>query len=154
MHARENAFSHRGENCPGNTWERTNQSSGRGCCKISPMTSQCSYWRDVAIHSGVMTLCSEQQNYIKIGLFIANKGVGEKKSITSFRKGPGNPILVSMICDIHDSASLVVDCKSWTLGWDFPCHFRSVVIDSNSPALHEINTLLKNHIAPPMLSQC
>ena len=30
----------------------------------------------------------------------------------------GNPTLVSMICDIHDSASLVVDCKSWTLGWD------------------------------------
>ena len=26
--------------------------------------------------------------------------------------------LVSKICNIHDLASLVVDCKSWTLGWD------------------------------------
>ena len=25
---------------------------------------------------------------------------------------------VSKICNIHDSASLVVDCKSWTLGKD------------------------------------
>ena len=36
--------------------------------------------------------------------------------------------LVSMICNIHDSASLVLDCKSWTLGLDslVPC----LVIDS------------------------
>ena len=47
-----------------------------------------------------------------------NKDVGEKLSITTLRKWQGNFILVSMICDIHDSARPVVDCKSWTLGWD------------------------------------
>ena len=52
-------FSHHGQNCPENTWERTGQSSG-GWCKTAPMTSQRSYWRDVAIHSDVMTLCFEQ----------------------------------------------------------------------------------------------
>ena len=30
----------------------------------------------------------------------------------------GNPILVSKICNIHYSERLVVDCKSWTLGWE------------------------------------
>ena len=35
-------------------------------------------------------------------------------------KGVGEKInqLVSMIWSIHDSASLVVDCKSWPLWWD------------------------------------
>ena len=53
------AFSHRGQKCPENTWERTNVSSG-GRCKTASMTSQGSYWRDVAIGSSVMTLCFEQ----------------------------------------------------------------------------------------------
>ena len=52
-------------------------------------------------------------------LFLHILQVGEKQSITSLWEGLGNPILVSMICNINDSASLVVDCKSWTLGWDF-----------------------------------
>ena len=47
------------------------------------------------------------------------KGEIEKKSITALRKKQGNPIFVSIICNIHDSVSLVVDCKSWTLGLDF-----------------------------------
>ena len=44
--------------------------------------------------------------------------MGEKLSITTLWKGQGNPSLVSMICNILDSASLVVDCKSWRLGRD------------------------------------
>ena len=52
-------FSHRGQNCPENTLERTNVSSG-GWCKTASMTSRRGYWRDVAIGSGVMTLCFEQ----------------------------------------------------------------------------------------------
>ena len=51
-------FSHCGQNCPKNTWQKTNQSSG-GWCKRASMTSQCSYWRDIAIRSGVIT-CFEQ----------------------------------------------------------------------------------------------
>ena len=33
----------------------------RGWCETAPMTSQRSYWCDVAIHSDVMALCFEQQ---------------------------------------------------------------------------------------------
>ena len=40
------------------------------------------------------------------------------ESNTILREGLGNPILVSKICNIHDSASLVVDCNFWTIGWD------------------------------------
>ena len=55
------------QNCPENTWERKNQSS-EGWCKTASMTSQRSYWRDIAIPSGVMMLCFEQLNDIKIEL--------------------------------------------------------------------------------------
>ena len=35
---RDHFFSHRGQSCPENIWERTNHSSG-GWCKTAPMTS-------------------------------------------------------------------------------------------------------------------
>ena len=76
--------------------------------------------------SYVMALMPDR---IKVGV---RSGLIE--SITTLWKGQGNPIRVSMICNpqrglpsrgccksccnIHDWASLVVDCKSWTLGWD------------------------------------
>ena len=37
--------------------------------------------------------------------------------------------LVSKICNFHDSASLVVDCKSLTLGW-ISLSLYKVVVDS------------------------
>ena len=42
------------------------------------------------------------------------------------REGLGNPILLSKICNIHDSASLIVDCKSWM---GFPRPSLNVVLD-------------------------
>ena len=122
-------FSHRGQSCPENTWERTNQSSG-GWCKRAPMTSQRRYWRDVAIHSGVMTLCFEQLNDVKIGLFIEIKGVGEKLINHYTPEGT------------RESHPRVHDLRHPRLGkprrglqimdtrMGFPCPFRSVVIDS------------------------
>ena len=43
---------------------------------------------------------------------------------------------VSIICNIHDSASLIVDCKSWTLEWDSLVPSPNVVIDSISIILY------------------
>ena len=75
------------------------------------MMSRCGNWRDVAIGSGDMTLCL---NDVKIGLFKIKAWEKNNQSLNSWG-GQGNPIVGSMICDIHDPASLVVYCKSWTL---------------------------------------
>ena len=53
-------FYHCGQNCHQNTWEKTNQSSGGWCKRASVMSQHSYYWRVVAIHSGIMTLCFEQ----------------------------------------------------------------------------------------------
>ena len=47
--------------------------------------------------------------------------MGKRKIINHpLVQGQGNPTLVAKIYNVHDSASLVVDCKSSILGWDFP----------------------------------
>ena len=46
------------------------------------------------------------------------------------RKGQGNPIPVSMICNINDSASLVLEMQIMDTQVVFPCPFHNVVIDS------------------------
>ena len=43
----------------------------------------------------------------------------------------GKPTLASKICNVHDSASLVVDCKSLTPGW-ISLSLYKVVLDSIS----------------------
>ena len=56
--------------------------------------------------------------------------MGERKIINHpLVQGQGNPTLVSKICNVHDSASLVVDCKSLTLGW-ISLSLYKVVVDS------------------------
>ena len=56
--------------------------------------------------------------------------------------------LVSKVCYIHDSASLVVDCKSWTLGWD------SLVPPSmSSDSIILIGSILNNTSYAPYILQ-
>ena len=94
-HKIEFQFSHCGQNCHENTWERTNQSSG-GCCKTASMTSRrrllarrCHRQRphDLVLWTTKTTLKSDYLLKIKAW----------EKSNRSI---------------------LVVYCKSWTLGWD------------------------------------
>ena len=75
----ERFFSHCGQNCPENTWERTNQSSG-GWCKTTSMMSRRSYWREVAIDSGVMTLCFEQTKTTLKSTYLLNIKAWEKNN--------------------------------------------------------------------------
>ena len=70
----------------------------------SPMTSQ----------NGNVNQCKKVAFYIYFEHFLTRM----RKIITTLREGRGNLILVSKICNIQDSPSLVVDCKSWTLGWN------------------------------------
>ena len=52
----------------------------------------------------------------------------------NFAAGTGKSTLVSKICNIHYSASLVVDCKSLTLRW-ISLSLYKVVEDSYIPYL-------------------
>ena len=64
--------------------------------------------------------------------------------------GTGKSTLVSKICNFHDSASLVVDCKSLTLGWIF-LSLHKVVVDSYSLTLGW-DTIGWDNISPDVLS--
>ena len=57
---------------------------------------------------------------------------GRRKTINHDFTGTGKSSLESKICNFHDSASLLVDCKSLTLGW-ISLTLYKVVIDSYSP---------------------
>ena len=107
-------FSHCGQKCPENTWERTNVSSG--WCKTASMTSRRCYWRDVYHRQRRQEFVFWTSKPRKIINHYTPEGTRESK-----------------ICYIDDSASLVVDCKSWDTRMGFPCPFRSVVIESNNP---------------------
>ena len=54
------------------------------------------------------------------------KGVGQNNQ-PKLCTGTGKSTLVSKICNVHDSASLVVDCKSLTLLWISLSLFKFVV---------------------------
>ena len=55
---------------------------------------------------------------------------GNRKIINhNFVQGQGNPSSCQKIFNVHDSASLVVDCKSLTLGW-ISLSLYKVVVDS------------------------
>ena len=110
-------FSHRGHNCPQNTWKRQISLQGGGAREhLWRHSKAIGVTMPYAVTSWRYIL--NNKNSIKVRLFIENKGVGEKLSIVTLRKGQGNPILVSIICDINNSATLVLDCKSWTLRWN------------------------------------
>ena len=122
----EYIFSHCGPNCPENTWEKTNQSSG-GWCK----TSWHSYWRDVAIGSGVTTLCFEQLNRHLNRIMYWQKRRGRKIINHCTPEGtreshPGvhdlqHPWLGKPRCGFLQ----IMDNRM-----GFPCPFPSVVMDS------------------------
>ena len=65
--------------------------------------------------------------------FVMRIESGRRKIINhDFVAGTGKSTLVSKICNVHDEASLVVDCKSLTLGW-ISLSLHKVVVDSYSP---------------------
>ena len=70
-----------------------------------------------------------------MGLFIKNKRRGRKIINHHIRKGQGNPILVSMICNprrgLQSRGLQIMDTRM-----GFPCPFHSVVIDSINLGLH------------------
>ena len=72
---------------------------------------------------------------------------GQRKIINhGFFKGQGKSTLVSKICNLHDSASLVVDCKSLKLGWISLSLYKAVVDSYN---LIYIPSLLGQKMAMP-----
>ena len=73
-------------------------------------------WHDVAIGSGVMTLCFEQLKRHWNQTIYLKKRRGRKiiNHFTPERTRESHPRM-SMICDIHDSASLVIDWMNFLL---------------------------------------
>ena len=63
-----------------------------------------------------------------MGYFIENKGVGENYHYTA--EVIRNPILVSMICNIHNSAKPCHGLQINDTRMGFPCPFHGVLIDS------------------------
>ena len=55
--------------------------------------------------------------------------------------------LVSKICNVHGSASLVVDCKSLTLGWSSLSLYK-VVVDSYNPSETDVPHMFHISIVP------
>ena len=62
------------------------------------------------------------------------------KNLPRLCTGTGKSTLVSKICNVHNSASVVVDCKSLTLGWIFLSLYK-VLVDSYS-----LYTKVQSHI--------
>ena len=64
-------------------------------------------------------------------------------------QGQGNSTSCQKICNVHDSASLVVDCKSLTLGWISLSLYKVVVlIVSNYPVVDKTyNDVITNNYA-------
>ena len=102
----------------------------RGWCKTASMTSQRSYWHDIAIHSGVMTLCCEQLKrhknritYWEFGRKIINHYTPEGTRESHPRVHDlGHPRLGKS----HHGLQIM------DTGMGFPCSFQSVVIDAIS----------------------
>ena len=133
----ENIFYHCGQNCPENTWERTNQSSGGGGVARQHL------WRHgVAIGAALWRCALNNYNTIKIGLFIENKGVGENNHYVPEGTKESHPRVHDLRHPRLGKPRRGLQIMETRMG--FLCPFRSVVIDSISHNDPKISKIIPN----------